>query len=105
MDAKKYRPSNGTSGSAFIEHWCGNCARDLPANGTKHFDDCAQDELCGIIGRTFAFDVDDIDYPREWCYGEDGRPCCMAFVPLGEAVPQSRYSKTADMFSELAGES
>lgn len=103
MEARRYRPSNGTSGLAFIEHWCGNCARDLCANGMKQFDDCDEEELCGIVAKTFAFDVDDSEYPSEWCYGDDG-PCCTAFVPIGQPVPQSRCTRTADMFGNIQEE-
>ncbi|WP_424682949.1 hypothetical protein [Frateuria sp. YIM B11624] len=82
---KLYRPSNGTEGAGFIDHWCGNCARDA-------------DENCPILARTFQLDVTDPEYPAEWCYGDAGVPQCTAFVPDGEPVPPARCERTIDMF-------
>ena len=95
---KKFQPSNGTSGASFIEDWCGNCARDKPMSEGKDFDECSDDEICEIIGLTFALRVDDPEYPEEWTYDDAGQPICTAFIPACESV-KSRCIKTADMFN------
>jgi hypothetical protein len=92
-----YRPSNGTEGDGFIAHFCFNCERN-------------RDEDCPILAATFAFDVDDPEYPKEWVQDEspeldpeDGLPVgagnarCTAFAPRGEPI-RERCALTADMF-------
>jgi hypothetical protein len=77
VSARPYRPSNGTEGELFIEHWCANCERD-------------SDENCEILARTFAYDVDHPKYPKEWivCENELFRNArCTAFVERGRPVP------------------
>ncbi len=91
-----YRPSNGTEGEAFISEWCGNCARDLSANGTKDFDDCEEHELCDIIARSFAHDESEPEYPREWVEDDDG-PRCTAFVPKDQPVPPPKCEHTLEL--------
>lgn len=27
-----------------------------------------------------CYDISDAEYPKEWCYGEDGEPTCTKFV-------------------------
>lgn len=91
-----YRPSNGTEGECFIEHWCGSCER----SGREGKPDDAGHELigCSIVGRTMAFDVDDPEYPDEWRIGEKG-PECSAWIPLGDPIPTPRCTATVDMFN------
>lgn len=74
-----YRPSNGTEGEWFVEHFCENCERERQWR---------EEEInpCEILGATFMFDVDDEGYPTEWRYVE-GKPTCTAFVPLGAQYP------------------
>lgn len=83
---RKWRPSNGTEGCIFIESWCGECSRDA-------------NEDCTILAATFAYDVDDPTYPREWCIGADGQPRCTAFLPIGEE-PKHRCERTPDLFTQ-----
>ena len=97
-----YRPSNGTEGHCFMGEWCANCARDKAMNGEKDFDDCREDELCQIIADSFAFDVDDERYPKQWVYGKDG-PECTAFIEQGKPIPPERDTKTIDMFGGVNG--
>lgn len=68
---KKYRPSNGTEGSIFYDKYCANCIHenDIPPNRKN----------CNIFTKTLLYDVDDDDYPKEWCY-VDGKPTCTAWV-------------------------
>lgn len=96
---EKYRPSNGTEGEVFFESWCSHCQRDLAMSKGLAIDECGDDDLCDILGRTMALDVDDPGYPEEWQYDDNRRPCCTAFVPAGESVPE-RCLHTADMFGE-----
>lgn len=98
--AEKYRPSSGTEGMAFFSQWCERCARDKHMSEGKPFEECADDEVCSIIGDTFAYKVDDPKYPVEWIVDADG-PKCTAFVPAGSDVPRSRCEKTVDMFPEV----
>lgn len=97
---KLYRPSNGTTGAAFIGSWCGNCKRDRVCNGTVPADD-AGDDYCPIIAATFAYDVTHPNYPREWRYNEAGEPVCTAFEPMDAPDGPScavRDDYTVDMF-------
>lgn len=87
--AEKYRPSNGTEGSCFIEAWCFKCERD-------------KDEDCPIVAATFTYDVDDPEYPEEWQYADKGRPICTAFVPLGDPLPRTD-DRTLDLFGGGGG--
>lgn len=98
---QKYRPSNGDEGMHFIESWCGGCARDKAMREGADLDDCDDNEVCRIIGLTFAHDVNDPEYPVEWQYGKDGQPCCTAFVPVGQPIPV-KDDHTIDMFEGAA---
>jgi hypothetical protein len=97
-----YRPSNGTEGECFFEGWCTRCARDKAMNEGKPIEDCDDDEKCDLIANSFAFDIDHPKYPQEWRYDDKGEPCCTAFVPLGEPIPQPRCPHTVDMFGDPA---
>lgn len=80
---RKYRPSNGTEGAAFMEAFCFQCERD-------------KDEDCPIVAATMAFDVDNERYPEEWQQTAAG-PTCTAFLPLGDPV-HYKDDRTIDMF-------
>lgn len=82
--SRPYRPSNGIKGACFISHFCCECERD-------------RDENCDILARTFAFNIDDKEYPVEWIRGENG-PTCTAFIPKSDPIPKPRCDKTIDMF-------
>lgn len=80
-----YRPSNGTEGEFFIEHWCARCTKDAAFQA-----DPDSADGCPIIANIMAFDPDDPDYPPEWIeddveYPADSNPRCTAF----EALPDS----------------
>ena len=60
-------------------------------------EECISMSWCEIIGRTFAYRVDEPEYPSEWQYGEDGQPKCTAFTPLGL---HPRCEQTMEMFSD-----
>lgn len=79
---EKYRPSNGTEGELFMEHYCYRCARDQAflngADGSKG---------CKILSRVMLYEIDDARYPREWIRraGDTewpGSARCLAFQPL-----------------------
>lgn len=98
---EKYRPSNGTEGDFFFAGWCTKCARDKHLREDTAFEDTFEggdDDLCEILGRTFVYNVEDSEYPKEWQYGKDGQPCCTAFIPKGEPIPVPRCTLTVDMF-------
>ena len=95
---QKYQPSNGTEGECFFAAWCSKCQRDKSMREGCDFDECDENECCNIIANTMAFSVDDPEYPVEWQYGEDGQPCCTAFVPAGETIPEQRCAHTMELF-------
>jgi hypothetical protein len=66
-EARRYRPSNGDEGIWFMAQWCERCERDR-----------REDRPCRILVLTFALDVDDPHYPKEWVRDADG-PRCTAF--------------------------
>lgn len=82
--AKLFRPSNATGGDIFCAEFCDRCEKDR-----------RRDRPCKILTRTLIYSVDDPEYPREWIYGEDGSPLCMAFVLRG-SVPRKRGSRIRD---------
>jgi hypothetical protein len=100
---QKYRPSNGTEGEIFMGCWCCQCARDKAMSEGCVFDECDDNERCDIIANTMAFNVEDDEYPKEWTYGQDGQPCCTAFVPAGDPIPLPRCTATPDMFGDEGG--
>ena len=71
---RPYRPSNGTEGMWFFETHCDRCIKDA-----KFSDDTPEDG-CQILAATYAFDVTDPRYPKEWIEVDDG-PMCTAYVP------------------------
>lgn len=81
--SQPYRPSNGTEGVAFIERFCGRCARDVNHD-------------CPILAATFAFDIGEDDYPREWIQDDAGARCT-AFVPEGEPIPTEPDPRQQDL--------
>jgi hypothetical protein len=64
---RPYRPSNGTEGEFFIESHCCKCIKD-------------RNEDCPILAASFAYNVDEPGYPKEWVEVDDG-PMCTAYVP------------------------
>lgn len=88
-----YRPSNGTEGCDFQDHWCCRCERDAKFSYDNP-------ELgCQILADTYAYDITDPKYPKEWTYDKKtAEPCCTAFVERGKDIP-CRCDKTIDLFS------
>lgn len=69
---KPYRPSNGTEGDIFEEHFCNRCRR-------MRIDPNAANQ-CGIYLRMGAYEVDDKKYPKQVRYAPDGSgPECTSF--------------------------
>lgn len=67
---ERYRPANGTESDFFQEQWCARCSRNREKNP------------CKILGRSYAFSIDDPDYPTEWIKDAGdypGYPRCTAF--------------------------
>jgi hypothetical protein len=84
---EKYQPSNGTESADFFDYWCARCQHDKVMNGEKDFNQCNDNDLCWIVAAVLRLKVNDNDYPPEWSYGDDGKPCCTAFVMAGNAIP------------------
>ena len=84
-----YQPSNGTEGEGFWDRFCFECERD------RAFQEDESDEGCEILLRTMLYSIRDPEYPREWCYGKDGKPTCTAFLPIGSKYPTDRDVEAA----------
>lgn len=67
-----YRPSNGTEGMIFEEHFCYKCIHDNP--------DPNHPKKCEIIVRALCFYPTDPEYPHEWRYDSLGHPTCTNYV-------------------------
>jgi hypothetical protein len=90
---KPYRPGSGTEGMAFDERWCNHCTRDEEYRNDPDNVDPAKG--CQILSNTFILEINDPEYPKEWIYGKDGRPCCTAFTT--DPAKPVRCDKTIDM--------
>ena len=66
-----FRPSNGSEGDGFIEHWCERCKRDA-AYRNDWFEDG-----CPILAGAFA-----TGGAPEWQYDASGEPICTAFAQM-----------------------
>ena len=72
MFMKKYQPSNGSEGDWFCHKFCFNCIHCDP--------DPEGEKQCDILYRSLCYSVDEPEYPKEWCYDEDGKPHCTDWV-------------------------
>lgn len=90
MKPEKYQPSNGTEGMSFYCDWCETCVNE---------GDVEDGEGCEILGRTMVYKVEDSEYPKEWCYDEQGVPCCTAYKP-----PADENTKKVRELLEGAGQ-
>lgn len=95
---EKYRPSNGTEGECFFAAWCCHCQRDKAMREGLDVNECDDSERCEIIANTFAYEIEDPEYPIEWQYGKDGQPCCTAFIEAGQPIPEPRCTQTMELF-------
>jgi hypothetical protein len=86
-----YRPSTGTEGEAFMEHFCFRCARDAAFQASGSGEDS-----CPIVAATFRLEVDDPDYPREWVREDDGSCRCTAFTLEGSKEERERFEARRD---------
>lgn len=94
VQPRPYRPSNGSEGIDFHNAWCAHCARDAAMREDDHADPA---NGCWIIAATFAYQIGHPKYPREWIYGEDGRPRCTAFTT--DPSRPVRCDRTPDLFA------
>ena len=92
LPGKRYMPSNGTEGEAFLESWCGGCARDRSMRDGVDLDECDDDEKCEIIAASFR------DEAVEWRELDGGECVCLAFVAAGTAPHAPRCEHTIEMF-------
>lgn len=90
-----YRPSSGTEGIAFDEHWCSNCERDKAYRDGG--DDADPAIACQLIANALAYEIGDPNYPKEWVYDREGRPSCTAYTE--DPTCPTRCDKTLDMFT------
>ena len=73
-----------------MDHWCCQCERDA------EFSDMQPELGCQILAATFAYEVTDPKYPKEWIW-KGGKPVCTAFIELGKPLPY-RCDQTLDLF-------
>lgn len=90
LPGQQWTPSNSDQGYAFIEDWCGRCARDKAIREGLPLENCDDSEICQIIARSFRSQA------IEW-REQDGKVFCTEFVPADEGV-QYRCPMTVDMF-------
>ena len=64
-----YRPSNGCEGESFESHMCQQCKKENES----------MFEFCDIHTTALLYDKADKEYPGQWCYSENGNPCCTEF--------------------------
>ena len=93
LTGERYMPSNGTEGLGFLNDWCSRCERDKELNCTKDNEDCGDDDWCPILAASYR------DEAVEWRELEDGSTKCMAFVPMGHAIPPPRCEQTRELFA------
>ena len=97
LNKRPYRPRTGTEGADFQDRWCGHCARDAAFRDGNYEDP----ELgCKILAATFAYDIHDPRYPKEWVW-KHGEGCCTAFTT--DPTSPVRCDKTIDMFTGKVG--
>ena len=93
---KPYRPGTGSEGAWFNDLWCGHCARDAAFQA-----DPESGQGCQIVADTFAYEITDPNYPKEWVFDRDGRPCCTAYTE--DPSRPRRCDKTLDLFAAEHG--
>ena len=85
-----YRPGSAFAHDAFFDAWCASC---------RWWD---QEDGCPISCAAMAHEIDDDEYPLEWCR-VDNRPTCTEYHHCDDdqeaATP--RCLKTPDMFEVL----
>lgn len=100
VDAKRYRPSNGSEGEGFEDRWCDRCMRDQKFRDAWAVDPDYADgaDGCSILSDAQCLNIDDPNYPKEWIYGDDGSPKCTAFEAITDSQRSFRCVNTIDMF-------
>lgn len=78
---ERYRPSNGSEGEWFMEHFCYQCS----VYG-----------ICKIWPKTMALGVDDPRYPSQWIQDDDGATCTSFTTERGGRKPY-HCNKTAEL--------
>src|SRR5688572_4268249 len=69
---KSFRPSNGTEGMIFDEHFCSQCIHQSP--------DPTRGKSCEVFCAAFCLNENDPGYPNEWVYDSEGWPICTKWV-------------------------
>lgn len=96
LPGEQWSPSNACAGDGFQAAYCCHCARDSEMNGSKPQADCTDEDWCQILGASYRGEA------VEWRELDDGRCVCVAFVPVGERIPQPRCERTAELFGEVS---
>lgn len=72
MSKEKYEPSNGTEFTLFTSEWCDQCEADRTWREKMTGG-------CEILTRVVVYSRNDPEYPEEWTFDENGKPCCTAY--------------------------
>jgi len=95
---KKYYPSNGTEGVAFMDRFCDRCVYD------KHYQDTKEAGTgCYILRNSMVYDQKDTHYPTQWRVIE-GSPTCTEFLLDTLAFWATRAAKLAHKTLEEQGQ-
>jgi hypothetical protein len=98
---RPYRPSNGTEGMDFMDHFCDRCERDRIYRETQDGTDG-----CPIAAASFLYDIKEPGYPPEWVEDAEGFARCTAFEDEEKVTEETREYRRAlaagqkDLFEE-----
>jgi len=92
MAERLFRPANSTHGEIFCMQFCYSCKY---WQGDDNFDHLGK-PYCKleIYDNTLIYDVTDPEYPKEWRFGEDGNPVCIAYkrrIPPEPVLEEDGY--------------
>ncbi len=98
-----YQPSNATEGDCFMSLFCHQCR--------KWRDNSYARTQCKIVLRSYAHNISDPEYPKQWRYINNFKPICTAYVDRKEhnRIRRLKYRRrrkdllTLDMWEENNG--
>lgn len=72
--SKRYRPSNGSEGCAFMATFCEQCIHEKFMHTQND-----GDRQCDILNRSMIHNITDPEYPDEWTTDQEGAPTCTGY--------------------------
>ena len=65
-----------------MSEWCDKCSNQGSIEEGPH---------CEIINMVYNYDIEDEKYPDEWCFDEQGIPCCTRYnIGINEHTAKAR---------------